>query len=101
MTSIEQTTRFFNEKFPDNRAEGTTTLKQAQRVMLRMLKIIDYICQQHDIQYWLEGGTLLGAIRDKGFISWDDDLDISMPRAAYIKFIEAAAGAKLNISYYK
>lgn len=77
----------FNTLFPDNRATGKTTLRQAQLVMLRMLKIIDYICVQHKLEYWLCSGTLLGAVRHKGFIPWDDDLDICMMRDDYEKFL--------------
>ena len=73
----------FSKLYPDNRQEGETVLRQAQLVMLRMLKIIDYICRKHDISYWMCSGTLLGAVRHKGFIPWDDDLDIGMPRADY------------------
>ena len=64
----------FSKLYPDNRQEGETVLRQAQLVMLRMLKIIDYICRKHDISYWMCSGTLLGAVRHKGFIPWDDDL---------------------------
>lgn len=77
----------FNTLFPDNRTTGETTLRQAQLVMLRMLKIIDYICIQHGLEYWLCSGTLLGAVRHKGFIPWDDDLDICMMRDDYEKFL--------------
>ena len=58
----------FSKLYPDNRQEGETVLRQAQLVMLRMLKIIDYICRKHDISYWMCSGTLLGAVRHKGFI---------------------------------
>ncbi|MDR0430042.1 MAG: LicD family protein [Tannerellaceae bacterium] len=80
----------FSNMFPDNRAEGDTVLRQAQFVLLRMFKIIDYICRKHDIKYWMCSGTLLGAVRHKGFIPWDDDLDICMPREDYERFIRIA-----------
>ncbi len=65
--------------FPDQRLSGDTPLRQAQLVMLRLLKILDALCQEHKLIYWLEGGTLLGAVRHGGFIPWDDDLDVMMP----------------------
>jgi lipopolysaccharide cholinephosphotransferase len=55
--------------------EGST-LRKAQLRMLEMLIEIDKICRKHKIDYWIEFGTLLGAIRHKGFIPWDDDVDI-------------------------
>jgi lipopolysaccharide cholinephosphotransferase len=76
----------FNNLFPDVREQGSTLIVQCQLVMLRMLKILDYICRKHDIEYFLVGGSLLGAIRHKGFIPWDDDLDIGMTRENYEKF---------------
>src|SRR5690606_12951138 len=80
----------FDVLFPDEREKGETTLRQCQLVMLRMLKILDYLCTKHDIKYFLTGGTLLGAVRHKGFIPWDDDLDVGMTRDNYEKFIELA-----------
>ncbi|MCC5791559.1 MAG: LicD family protein [Legionellaceae bacterium] len=65
-------------------------LRQAQLKMLNMLKSVDNICQENGIDYWLEGGTLLGAVRHQGFIPWDDDLDISMPRESYERFLKIA-----------
>lgn len=73
--------------FPDNRQSGETTLRQAQLVMLRMLKVVDYLCRKHDIPYWICSGTLLGAVRHKGFIPWDDDLDVAMLREDYERFL--------------
>lgn len=80
----------FQKEFPDNRLSGDTSLRQAQLVMLRLLKIFDFICRKNNLIYWLEGGTLLGAVRHKGFIPWDDDLDVMMPRPDYDRFMEIA-----------
>ena len=57
-----------------------TPLRQLQLTELEILKKIIKICDEENIQYYLMGGTFLGAIRHKGFIPWDDDIDISMPR---------------------
>lgn len=63
-------------------------LHKLQNVLFEMLKLIDKICRDNDIKYSLSGGTLLGAIRHKGFIPWDDDVDIAMSRDQYEKFID-------------
>ena len=76
--------------FPDNRLSGGTTLRQAQLVMLRLLKIFDAICNKYNLQYWLDAGTLLGAARHDGFIPWDDDVDVMMPIEDYNKFLSIA-----------
>lgn len=71
-------------------AQQDGRLRQAQLKMLAMLEQVDAVCQKHGLDYWLEGGTLLGAIRHQGFIPWDDDLDISMPRDSYEAFLRLA-----------
>lgn len=65
-------------------------VRKVQLALLRMLKSVDAICRRHSLSYWLDGGTLLGAVRHLGFIPWDDDLDIVMPRGDYEKFLRVA-----------
>lgn len=61
-------------------------LRKAQLRMLDMLSFIDNICKSENIKYWIDGGTLLGAMRHEGFIPWDDDMDICMPLEEYKRF---------------
>ena len=64
------------------------TLNEIKDVELSILSELDKICQENDLRYWLTAGTLLGAIRHKGFIPWDDDIDILMPRKDYMLLID-------------
>lgn len=65
------------------------TIRDVQNVSLDILQDIHEFCEAHNIYYTLCGGTLIGAIRHKGFIPWDDDLDIAMPRPDYDRFIKS------------
>lgn len=73
------------------RETSNDPLRQSQLVMLEILHVIDAICEKHGIGYWLDAGTLLGAVRHKGFIPWDDDLDICMLRKDYERFLHIAS----------
>ena len=63
------------------------TQEECRRLQVSMLKEIDSFCRTNAISYFLAFGTLLGAIRHRGFIPWDDDVDIMMPRKDYEKFM--------------
>lgn len=64
------------------------TLEERKQIQLRMLIEIDAFCRKHNIRYSLAYGTLIGAIRHKGFIPWDDDVDIMMPLPDMLRFKE-------------
>lgn len=63
-------------------------LSQIKKIELDILRFMKNVCEENNLTYFLSVGTLLGAIRHKGFIPWDDDIDVSMPRKDYKKFIE-------------
>ncbi|SBS74344.1 phosphorylcholine transferase LicD [uncultured Microbacterium sp.] len=60
--------------------------------MLELLLAFDAFCEEHGLTYYLSGGTLLGAARHKGFIPWDDDVDVNMPRTDCEKLMELSGG---------
>lgn len=66
------------------------TLQDVQRVNLKLLVEVDRVCRKLGISYFLDSGTLLGAVRHHGFIPWDDDIDIAMKRDDFEKFVQAA-----------
>lgn len=67
------------------------TLAKLHTTLLEILEEIDRICRKHNIQYFLDSGTALGAVRHGGFIPWDDDADVGMIRSEYERFVKIAA----------
>lgn len=63
------------------------TLKEIQQIEFGILKHFDSFCKEHNISYFLSNGTLLGAIKYKGFIPWDDDIDVFVPREDYERLL--------------
>lgn len=77
-----------NEELNFYNAEGTP-LRTMQLKMLEILDTVVAIFERNGVPYWLDGGTLLGAVRHGGFIPWDDDIDIDVPTSHYKKALEA------------
>lgn len=64
------------------------SLREIKQEEMKLLLKLDAICKENNLCYTLAGGTLLGAVRHSGFIPWDDDIDVGMPRNDYNKFLE-------------
>ncbi|MDO4619781.1 MAG: LicD family protein [Lachnospiraceae bacterium] len=70
--------------------ENSGDLRKLQLAELDMMKMFSEICDRNGLRYYMVGGTMLGAVRHKGFVPWDDDMDVGMPRPDYERFIEIA-----------
>ena len=70
---------------------ATYDIRPLQLRILDILMAVDKVCKEHNLRYYIIAGTLLGAVRHKGFIPWDDDLDIGMPRTDYDLLMAHAA----------
>lgn len=67
-------------------------LKRIQKAELYLLIVFDKVCRENGLTYFLDSGTALGAVRHGGFIPWDDDIDVGMPRKDYERFMEIGQG---------
>lgn len=74
--------------------------RDIQKKCAKLLQKIHIICQENQLSYWLDSGTLLGAYRHKGFIPWDDDIDICMKRNDYIKILPILKKTFENSDFY-
>lgn len=74
-------------------------LKKLHSEILMIMDFVDDVCKKNEIKYYLVGGSLLGAVRHNGFIPWDDDLDIAMPRSDAERFIDVMNTQYTNCDY--
>lgn len=65
-------------------------VRKIQKLELENLKVLKQVCEKLNIEFFLYGGSLIGAVRHKGFVPWDDDLDIAMLRDDYMRFVKEA-----------
>ena len=72
--------------------EQSAQLKLLQEIELENLRMLMDICEKNHLRYYLIGGSLLGAMRHRGFIPWDDDIDVGLPRPDYNRFVQIAKG---------
>lgn len=76
-------------------------LRKMQLLQVDMIAELDRVCRKHDIKYVLYGGTMLGAVRHKGYIPWDDDADLAMLREDYEKFKKVAHELNPDICFFQ
>ena len=70
------------------------SLEEMKNIEFGILKFFKNICDKHELNYYLAYGTLLGAVRHQGFIPWDDDVDVIMPREDYYRLVNIMKNEK-------
>ena len=88
-----------NEFFEDEIRDGfyvSSIMKRNWAAQLELLEEIGKVCKEHNLRWFAEFGTMIGAVRHKGFVPWDDDVDISMPREDYMELVDLAKKGKLK-----
>ena len=80
------------------------SIEKIHKTQLEILEAFKSICKKHGLRYYAIGGTLIGVHRHKGFIPWDDDIDLGMPRPDFDKFValqkEYPKGYTLTLQYH-
>ncbi|MCD7781687.1 MAG: LicD family protein [Methanosphaera sp.] len=97
LKEIESHYKMLDLIFSSCEIKATGVMRQIQLLSLELLRLFDNICKKHGLEYWLDYGTLLGAVRHGGFIPWDDDIDIGMIRSDYEKLVEVFSQEVENI----
>ena len=80
--------RLFKTLFLDYELTPKGAAKTSFLICQELLNFVDNVCKKHDIEYWLDYGNLMGAVRHNGFIPWDDDMDVGMMRIDFDKFYQ-------------
>ena len=86
-------------RYPDRRVRENRKKEKVRRIQLELLQVFDRVCREHGLRYTAVFGTLLGAVRHQGFIPWDDDIDLAMPREDYDR-LTGLAGKVFSGPYF-
>lgn len=86
--SVAAHNELFNMIFIESNFQVGGNLRKLQSQTFEMLKFVVSVCEEYGFTYWLDYGTLIGAVRHQGFIPWDDEADVAMPRNDYEQFIK-------------
>ena len=83
-------------KFTEANCGEKVDIAEAKISMIKMLQTLADVCEANGLRYYLDGGTLIGAARHKGFIPWDDDIDVMMPKPDCLKLKKISGGGTLG-----